>query len=40
MLGRAGFVQQAATRAVATTACCRPLNCIVIWISGSTTRAI
>jgi hypothetical protein len=27
------------TRAAAITDCCRRENCIVIWISGSTTRA-
>ena len=29
-----------ATRDVATTDCCNWLNCMVIWISGSITRAM
>src|SRR5471030_409486 len=38
--GDSGSSSSAATRAVATTDCCNWLNCMVIWISGSITRAI
>ena len=40
MLRRLGFLQQRMHARGATTACCSWLNCIVIWISGSTTRAM